>query len=255
MIFDQLSLLFITCFLIGLLYLIVTALFGSIGHSHSLGGDHHGIAHHIHVDGPGHHGTHAGAQHSGGSGRLHLPLLAFLNPTSIVFFLIGFGFFGYAIHITTSFTIPIILALSCVSGIVVAFLLLMLFARIFGNSEAATVQDISDRTGLIGKVSITIQPDGIGEILYLSPGGMRKSIPARSIDGRRLEREQEVVVVNYQNGIADVDTWEHIVNQENALSSLSSESDDLSTLRALLEEPSKNDSAYVMPNDTQKEHL
>jgi hypothetical protein len=43
---------------------------------------------------------------------------------------------------------------------------------------------------------------------------MRKSIPARSLDGRRLERDQEVVVVNYQNGIAEVDTWERFTNQE-----------------------------------------
>ena len=28
------------------------------------------------------------------------------------------------------------------------------------------------------------------------------------------ELEQEVVVVNFQNGIAEVDTWDHFVNQE-----------------------------------------
>jgi len=61
---------------------------------------------------------------------------------------------------------------------------------------------------------MTIPDKGIGEIIYISPGGMRKSVPARSIDGRRLEREQEVVVVNYTSGVAEVDTWEHFVNQE-----------------------------------------
>jgi hypothetical protein len=59
---------------------------------------------------------------------------------------------------------------------------------------------------------------GIGEIIYVSPGGMRKSVPARSIDGRRLEREQEVVVVNYKRGVAEVDTWEHFINQEDSSS-------------------------------------
>ncbi len=76
------------------------------------------------------------------------------------------------------------------------------------------MQDVSDRTGLLGKVSMTIQENNIGEILYTSPGGMRKSIPARSIDGRRVERGQEVVVIDYQHGIAEVDTWEHFINEE-----------------------------------------
>jgi hypothetical protein len=61
---------------------------------------------------------------------------------------------------------------------------------------------------------MAIPENSLGEITYLSPGGMRKSIPARSLDGRRLERDQEVVVVNYQNGIAEVDTWERFANQE-----------------------------------------
>jgi hypothetical protein len=61
---------------------------------------------------------------------------------------------------------------------------------------------------------MTIPHMGIGEIIYVSPGGMRKSVPARSIDGRRLEREQEIVVVNYKGGIAEVDTWEHFIDQD-----------------------------------------
>ena len=61
---------------------------------------------------------------------------------------------------------------------------------------------------------MTIPDKGMGEIIYVSPGGMRKSVPARSIDGRRLEREQEVVVVNYNGGVAEVDTWDHFISQE-----------------------------------------
>ena len=90
-------------------------------------------------------------------------------------------------------------------------------------------------------------------MLYISPGGMRKSVPARSVDGRRLERDQEVVVVNYQHGIAEVDTWDHFVNQESDVSAINPESDDLATLRALLEDPEKTDSEYVMHTDNSKE--
>jgi hypothetical protein len=81
---------------------------------------------------------------------------------------------------------------------------------------------------------------------------MRKSIPARSIDGRRLERDQEVVVVNYQHGIAEVDTWEHFISEDGTPSGASA-SDELDKLRTLLDESSKADSQLVMRKDLQKE--
>lgn len=247
---DTLSLLFIGCFLLGMLYLVITALFGNLAHGH--GGvqhvdhsmTHHALTHHTHV---GHGSTHRSSD--GDSDNNQFSLLSIINPTNIVLFLIGFGFFGYALHTNTNFALPIILLLSASSGVILALLLLLFFSRVFSGSEAATVQDVSDRTGLLGKVSITIQKDEIGEILYVSPGGMRKSIAARSVDGRRLERDQEVVVVNYQRGIAEVDTWDHFVNQEDSAAVSQPEVDDLATLRELLEEPNKNDSTYVMKNE------
>jgi hypothetical protein len=106
---------------------------------------------------------------------------------------------------------------------------------------------------LLGKVSLTIPENGLGEVIYVSPGGMRKSIPARTLDGRRLERDQEVVVVNYQRGIAEVDTWDHFVNQEEPEVTLGSEASSLAELRALLEQPDRTDNEYVIRKDSQKE--
>ena len=247
---DPLSLLFIGCFLLGLLYLILTAFLG-MGHGHGHTITHHG--HHLHTG--THQHLHVGGQvdkHHQEIGNSQFSLLAILNPTSVVLFLLGFGFFGYVLHDMTNYTLPVILLLAALSGFVIAGLLLVLLSRLFGDSEAATVQDVSDRTGLLGKVSITIQENNIGEILYVSPGGMRKSIPARSVDGRRLERDQEVVVVNYHRGVAEVDTWDHFVNHEDSEASRS-DADDLATLQAFLEETNKSDSEYVTRNESQKE--
>ena len=269
---DPLSLLFIGCFLFGLLFLLITTLLGNLGHS-----GHGGLGHDADV---GHHAGHIGPHHVGsvGHGTDHasshghathslkgaaqssqgnaFPLFAYVNPTSAVLFLLGFGFFGYLFHNTTAFAFPLTLVLAGVSGFIVATLILTMLNRLFGDSEGATVQDVSDRTGLLGKVSVTIQENGLGEILYISPGGMRKSIAARSINGHRLERDQEVVVVNYQHGIAEVDTWDHFVNQEAAeVSNVSAipDADELARLRALLEEPTRADTEFVMRKDMQKE--
>ncbi len=203
---DPLSLVFIGCFLVGLIYFIVTALLGNLGHgtAHTAahGVDAH-IGHHtgVHVHTAAHSTGHAHAQaHAYGHNQ---SLASFLNPTSIMFFLLGFGFFGYVFHNIVGLEAPLLVLLFAgLSGIVIALLLFSMLARIFGNSESATEQDVSDRTGLLGRVSMTIQEGSLGEVLYISPGGMRKSIPARSIDGQRLERGQEVVVVSYQNGVA-----------------------------------------------------
>lgn len=209
---DPLSLAFLSCFLIGLLFLLVTSFtghsaihhVGSTGHIHSLhpGG----------YAGTTGHGTHnvQAQQHTQLRQTGGFWLLSYLNPMSLALFLLGFGFLGYIFHnAAASLALQFTFAIAAVGGIILALVFLTLLSRIFGDSESATVQDVSDRTGLLGKVSTTIQQNSLGEITYLSPGGMRKSVPARSLDGQRLERDQEIVIVNYQDGVAEVDTWEH----------------------------------------------
>ena len=275
---DPLSLVFLACFLFGLLFLIGSAILGNLGHG---GGADHAASHHfdLHVGGhtsgsASHTVGHAGGTHTVGHGAsTHqttaqnaqgnaLSFLSYVNPTSIVLFLLGFGFFGYVFHNTTQLALPITLLLAGVGGIVIAILMLIMLVRVFGDSEGETIQDVSDRTGLLGKVSVTIHENGLGEIIYISPGGMRKSVPARSIGGRRLERDQEVVVVNYQGGIAEVETWERFINEEeetkdteNTESAANTvvHSDELAKLRALLEESDTAGTELVIRKDLKKE--
>jgi hypothetical protein len=256
---DPLSLLFVACFLTGLVFFVVTALLGNLGHGIAHGATHNGSVVHTtdtHVAHTAGHGTtHTAGSHGtahGGAQGHNQSLSSFINPTSIMLFLLGFGFFGYLFHNTIQAVAAITLTLAGISGVIIAALLLIMLSRLFGDSEESSVQDVSDRTGLLGKVSITIQENSLGEIIYVSPAGMRKSIPARSIDGRRLERDQEVVVVNYQHGIADVDTWEHFIHEDGTPSGASA-SDELDKLRTLLDSSSTEDSQLVIRRDLQKE--
>ncbi|HEX4205266.1 MAG TPA: hypothetical protein VHZ51_13960 [Ktedonobacteraceae bacterium] len=244
---DPLSLVFIGCFLFGLLFLVVSALLGQVGHglSHSSG--------HIHVGHVGHVGTASATLHQGGGaqavhghGGAHITggghtFYSYVNPMSVALFLLGFGFCGYLFHNVSPFALPFVLLCAVVSGFIIASVLLSLLNRMLSDSEASTVQDIVDRTGVLGKVSLTIPENGLGEILYVSPGGMRKSIPARTADGNKLERDQEVVVVNYQNGVAEVDTWDHFIDTQESGESedfhQAAPENDQSFLRSLLEEP------------------
>lgn len=257
---DPLSLLFIGCFLFGLLFVLVSALLGNLGHGSghvSHGSPAHAIAH----SGPslshGTHVAHAGPAHgSQGStanagNNFFSSFFANISPISIALFLLGFGFIGYAIHNTALLALPFVLILAGISGFIISGLLLLMINRLFGNIAEPVAQDVTDRTGLLGRVSITVPENGLGEILYISPAGMRKSIPARSMDGRKIERDQEVVVTNYHNGIAEIDTWDHFINQEGAIPETYA-TDDLDNLRKLLEENDQN-KQYVIKRDVPKE--
>jgi Na+-transporting methylmalonyl-CoA/oxaloacetate decarboxylase gamma subunit len=250
---DPFSLAFIGSFLIGLFILLIVSF---TGHSaiHHVGG-----AGHMHMLHPGGHvGTPSGTTSSGHSTvqmqqgtqlrqNGNFALLGYLNPMSFALFLLGFGFLGYVFHnAMASLALQFTFAIAGVGGVILALIFLILLNRIFGDSEGSTVQDVSDRTGLLGKVSMTIAQNSLGEITYISPGGMCKSIPARSLDGQRLERDQEVVVVNCQNGIAEVDTWEHFVNQEATGIAQGSQVDALVIQQALLETADKNNIAHNM---------
>jgi hypothetical protein len=215
---DPLSLVFMFCFLLGFGFFVMSALLGN--HSHS------GHAGHGHLPGA-HHAPHVASRaHVTGQAQAnpqqaaHQPahtaqtLLAYLNPTSISLFLVGFGLFGYAFHNLANLAVSLSLLLAILSGLILSAVLLAILNRIFATIEGSTEQDVVDRTGMIGKVSITIPEKGLGEIIYTSPGGMRKSIPARGLQNQRLERDLEVVVVNYQNGVAEVDTWEHFMHED-----------------------------------------
>jgi hypothetical protein len=277
---DPLSLLFIACFLFGLLFLAVSAFMGHLGHSHGVAhhiahgailhtAGAHALAAHTHVSHPGvqaAHTGHAPAHHAPGQAAhptqqahsIGYTIFGYINPITISLFLLGFGFFGYVFHNTADLILPVTLVLATLCGIIIAGLVLMLIGRLLGDSESETIQDVADRTGLLGTVSLTIPERGLGEIIYVSPGGMRKSIPARSVDGRRLERNQEIVVVNYEHGVAEVDTWDHFVNDEDermegTKPAAPSTDNELATLRALLEKDRRNDSEYVTRKDIQKE--
>lgn len=253
---DGLSLFFIVCFLIGLFYLVLAALLGGWGHGHVDGQGHIGDAVHTGHTIATHGGAQVGHAHAHAHGQAHgsnFSIFSVLNPMSIMLFLLAFGLFGYVFLNIAPLALPFVFLIAVVGGIVIATFILSLISRIFGTGEATTEQDITDRTGLVGKVSMTIRENSLGEVIYISPGGMRKSIPARSTDGRKIERDQEVVVVSYQKGIAEVDTWEHFVNQEEVGELQAPDAETMDQLRILLDEMNSTDSKYASRKEAQKE--
>ncbi len=258
---DPLSLVFIFCFLLGFGFFLAASLMGH-GHGHA------GHVHiHIHAPGVHHapihaggHVTHApgtqnsttGTHNQQSAQQASFSVASYLNPASIALFLLGFGFFGYFFHNLAPVAASLSLLLAIVGGIVLAAILLSLLNRLFAGVESSTEQDVVDRTGMLGKVSITIPEKGLGEIIYTSPAGMRKSIPARGLNNQHLDRDAEVVVVNYQNGVADVDTWEHFMHGETDLPDPATP-EELAHLHVLLNQSGSSEMEMLMHQDKQME--
>ncbi|HEY0752716.1 MAG TPA: hypothetical protein VGD98_01960 [Ktedonobacteraceae bacterium] len=254
---DPLSLIFIFCFLLGFGFFLVASLMGGHGHGHAH------VGHlHIHLPSVHHapaHGGHAVVQSAAHTAsnqqaaqQMQSSLGGYLNPTSIAIFLLGFGFFGYFFHNLTPVAVYLSVLLAVICGIALAVALLTALSRLFANVEGSTEQDVVDRTGMLGKVSITIPEKGLGEIIYTSPAGMRKSIPARGLNHERLERDLEVVVVNYQNGVAEVDTWEHFMHGEINLPDSPTPTES-AQLHVLLNHSGSNEMEMLMHQEQQKE--
>ena len=52
----------------------------------------------------------------------------------------------------------------------------------------------------------------MGEVVYTLEGA-RHSDGARSLDGRALERDKEVVIIRYERGIAYVEEWDRYMDE------------------------------------------
>jgi hypothetical protein len=60
--------------------------------------------------------------------------------------------------------------------------------------------------GAVARVTSTIQPNGIGEVVY-TLGGTRHADGARSESGQLIERGTQVVILRMEKGIAYVERW------------------------------------------------
>jgi hypothetical protein len=130
-----------------------------------------------------------------------------INFATITAFVAWFGGAGYLL--TTEFrwlALPAIGA-SVIAGLCGAGLVFLLMAKVLWSPNENMQSADYHMTGVLGRLSQPIRAgDGIGELIY-SHGGARKSCGARSADGQRIEKGAEVVVTDYERGIASVRRW------------------------------------------------
>ena len=234
---DPLSLLFLGCVIFSGGFLVLSTLLGlghtdgglQIGHGHGLhllGHDlGHDVGHAVHAN-----TVHGHSQISDGSSHGHVahadtglqstPSLwtsftaAFwgaLNLYGLLMFLLVFGLVGYVLHNALGLGL---LAPACalLLGFVSSVGLTTLLSRVFRpGEETILTAESSQLEGRVGQVTMPIRPGGIGEVIFTRKGGGRQSIGARSADGAAVQRDADVVILGYRDGIATVQAWDRFI--------------------------------------------
>ncbi len=194
---------YLICFGIGTLWSVASLL---------MGGMHLGHGAHGHSIGHGHGGHGHGHAHSGSSSALGTWLGTLLTPGCMAVFLAWFGGIGYLLTRHSELGKWADLAVAIFVGLVGAFLLGAFLRWLQAHEKPLELMD-TDIIGMLGRVSCTIRPAGVGEMIFVRDGS-RRSVPARSEDGSEILREEEVVVTRYEKGIAFVRTWAALTQPE-----------------------------------------
>src|SRR5579875_3785502 len=200
---------YLLCFAIGVLWTLASLLLGGLHFGHSAGG-HVGHVHGGHVhSGHTQMGAH-GAQHGTPQGPKDISVASWiggmLNPSCIAVFLAWFGGIGYLLTRHSALGFWADLAIAIALGLTGAWCLAA-FLRFLQSREQPLDPADYEMIGVLGRVSSTIRPDGVGEMIYVRDGA-RKLMCARSEDGQQIGRGEEVIVTRYEKGIAFVRTWE-----------------------------------------------
>jgi membrane protein implicated in regulation of membrane protease activity len=156
---------YLVCLSVGLLFTIISATIGHLFGGHDVGG-------HADVGTGGH--ADAGYEHTG------MPGISFFSPTTIASFVTAFGGFGVIFSRFEWTRQPYISApLSAVAGLIVAYLVFLMFNAMFEKTQSSSESKVASLVGQSAMVITPIPENGVGEIAYVQ-AGTRYTAPARS---------------------------------------------------------------------------
>lgn len=141
------------------------------------------------------------------------------NVSSILAFITWFSGATYLIRNGLGWFVGIAIVLGLVIGLAGAWAIAwFLYSFLRKNSPELNPADW-DQIGQIGRVTGTIFPSGIGEMVF-ERHGSRHAIPARTKDGVGIERDVEVVILDIERGVAIVQPWRELLEEDSLESNL-----------------------------------
>jgi membrane protein implicated in regulation of membrane protease activity len=202
---------YLICFVVGLSLSALSFLSGVLHLPHFLHFPHHGGG--LHLGGAHAGGVHAGGAAHGGSGSSYT--ISPLNFPTLLIFLVWFGGTGYLLtHYGHGWGF-LGLVVSAVVGLAGAAIVFWFLAKVLVKPDENLDPADYVMVGTLGKLTVGIRDKGTGEIVYVQ-GGTRKSAAARSEDGSPIEKGTEVVITQFEKGIAYVRRWDELAGEPRA---------------------------------------
>ena len=207
---DWLANLFLSFFLFGLIFTIVSLVFGWVGGVDAGHADvGHGMGHAVVGHDVGHDIGHVG--HDAGHAATHSGPSVFNLPT-IMAAITWFGGAGYILRASLGMNGVIASVLAIASGLIGGAIMFALLARVLWPMMTRPMDRADFRLpGTPARVVSPIREGGVGEIVYTKAGN-RFTAGARSVDERAIARGAEVVIVRYEHGLAYVQDIEAVLS-------------------------------------------
>jgi membrane protein implicated in regulation of membrane protease activity len=155
--------------------------------------------------------------HPGGHG--HTADISPFNFSTLMAFLTWFGGIGYLLTRHTSFIKLMVLGVAILAGLFGGAVIFWYMTKFLLRHDHSMDPSDYDLVGIIGKLSIPIRENGVGEIIY-EQNGARKSHAARSESGEAIAKGEEVAITHFEKGIAYVQRWSELAEERDAKSQI-----------------------------------
>lgn len=207
---------FLVCFIVGFVLALLSVLSGllelhlpgNLGHMFHL----HVHTHVPHVHVPHGH-VHAGVPHSGAANAASE--ISPINFPTIMAFLAWFGGTGYLLTSVYGLWYVTALGLATIAGLIGGSIVFWFFVKVMLANENPMDPTEFRVVGAVGTLTLGIREGGTGELVYVQ-GGSRKTVAARSEDGRAIPKGTEVAVTSFERGVAYVRRWDELADETTA---------------------------------------
>ena len=189
--------LYLICFIVG----FTLSLISVVGGFFHLPGLHHAHGHHGHA--------HVGHVRVGG------PQISPFNLSTITAFLAWFGGIGYLLTKFSGIWLWLVFLFSVAGGVFGGSIIFFFLVKVLlAHDQPLDAADYA-MIGVLGHLTSAIRESGTGEMSF-SQGGVRRSSAARSEDGTAIPKGADVIVTQYDKGIAYVRRWEDLTDSKDA---------------------------------------
>lgn len=151
--------------------------------------------------------SHSGDHSAGDHGFAGL-----LNVSSVLAFLTWFGGVGYLVRNGLGWPWFVSIAIAVTGGLLAGWVVLWFVRKVLRSPNDTLDPRDFERVGVLARVTSSIRPDGVGEIVW-EQRGTRMVTSARAETADAIGRGTEVLILRVERGVAIVAPFDSLLNE------------------------------------------